>query len=1159
MPSYTPLRLEDYDISPVHGFLPTEQPLQRLPDPYYEPWEKIMDKFNQYLLAHQIRKLVRKLPVLDTDKLTTKAEYQRAFTILGFMAHAFVWGKNGAASEPASEFLPAAISIPWVAAADYLELNPVICCAAVCHWNWQILDPAAEDPMDIDNIGTLYTFSGSMDESWFYLVTTAMEAKSARGLNAILDGIRAVEKDDIAELTAALNEIAHSLQDANMLLERMYERCDPYVFYWKIREFLAGWENMAEAGLPYGVLYEGVDDTDTFSLDNWQSLIRRFRKYAGGSAAQTPLLQAFDIALGIKHYPTGKKGAQTTVSEARLRLANAGVPEPPAANSYLVRMRDYMPGGHRRFLEDLAATCTIREYVLLACSDSVLQRNAEADQLQIALRLAYNKCVGLMREFRDKHIMIVTRYIIMQAKKGPSLPVRPVTPVSSHIIPAAAQERALAASTPAPGGRLGGDSLPADPTMYPQTNTGAMSRAAAAAAHPPSGPHGHLPPKARLARKIDDDSVVRGTGGTDAIQFLKQVPYTLLANLKHKPLALHTQKAAGMPRDRDDKRDGSSRHRSRSSRSNEKSEKPSSHSSHREREYDCSSSRDRSKRRSRHGSASPEYRRSKSSSKAHRDDKHRRSHRHRHKSSKDADGSDINDSDSGRKVGGYTNADNPFNDSALGKKFVWKKKIEQDKAKGLSREEREEADRQRREEAELELENLRKRREQREIEKELRDQEMARIRREAEQEKLGDWERREEEFYLQQAKKRAEIRISDNRPKPIDILAMNLRLAHEQLDDEEVCLVGSIRFDVARPDRIVEGLELRECNELKQEADMYLSLESNPRNVEFWENLLIVCEAHLEALNSARSGAVVEKEIKDMLAGKSLEELARLDSDVQAKLDGHSGAVDVDYWEHVRKQLVVEKAKATLGEMHQDILERRLERLREARSRTDPGSSSKMGDYAGEGQQIAGGGAEQRKRRRLEELQRRILEEQAAGGGLPDLRAAASSERDHADSSDISHELYEAEFRKKHDPSEAIFSVEAAVQAKSYAWQDKHRPRKPRYFNRVHTGYEWNKYNQTHYDKDNPPPKVVQGYKFNIFYPDLIDKSQAPTYRVESDPSGGEDTVVLRFIAGPPYEDIAFKIVNREWEYNRRRGFRNTFDRGVLQLYFRFKRHYYRR
>jgi hypothetical protein len=40
------------------------------------------------------------------------------------------------------------------------------------------------------------------------------------------------------------------------------------------------------------------------------------------------------------------------------------------------------------------------------------------------------------------------------------------------------------------------------------------------------------------------------------------------------------------------------------------------------------------------------------------------------------------------------------------------------------------------------------------------------------------------------------------------------------------------------------------------------------------------------------------------------------------------------------------------------------------------------------------------------------------------------------------------------------------------------------------TGYEWNKYNQTHYDYDNPPPKVVQGYKFNILYHDLIDKTQ---------------------------------------------------------------------
>ena len=63
-----------------------------------------------------------------------------------------------------------------------------------------------------------------------------------------------------------------------------------------------------------------------------------------------------------------------------------------------------------------------------------------------------------------------------------------------------------------------------------------------------------------------------------------------------------------------------------------------------------------------------------------------------------------------------------------------------------------------------------------------------------------------------------------------------------------------------------------------------------------------------------------------------------------------------------------------------------------------------------------------------------------------------------------------------------------------YKWADKYKPRKPRFFNRVHTGYEWNKYDQTHYDFDNPPPKIVQGYKMNIFYPDLIDKTVSPEY-----------------------------------------------------------------
>jgi hypothetical protein len=145
------------------------------------------------------------------------------------------------------------------------------------------------------------------------------------------------------------------------------------------------------------------------------------------------------------------------------------------------------------------------------------------------------------------------------------------------------------------------------------------------------------------------------------------------------------------------------------------------------------------------------------------------------------------------------------------------------------------------------------------------------------------------------------------------------------------------------------------------------------------------------------------------------------------------------------------------------------------------------------------------------------------------------------------------------DGAEVAFAGEAALEARAYWWHDKFRPRKPKYFNRVHTGYDWNKYNQTHYDHDNPPPKTVQGYKFNLFYPDLIDKTKAPTYSIAPDGSRHGETCILRISAGPPYEDIAFKIVNKEWEYSNKRGFKCSFERGIFHLYINFKRARYRR
>ncbi|CAF1205831.1 unnamed protein product [Didymodactylos carnosus] len=44
-------------------------------------------------------------------------------------------------------------------------------------------------------------------------------------------------------------------------------------------------------------------------------------------------------------------------------------------------------------------------------------------------------------------------------------------------------------------------------------------------------------------------------------------------------------------------------------------------------------------------------------------------------------------------------------------------------------------------------------------------------------------------------------------------------------------------------------------------------------------------------------------------------------------------------------------------------------------------------------------------------------------------------------------------------------------------WSDKYRPRKPRVFNKVYTGYDWNQNNKKHYDIHSPIPYEDVAFK----------------------------------------------------------------------------------
>ncbi|CAN1854358.1 CTN [Linum perenne] len=511
----------------------------------------------------------------------------------------------------------------------------------------------------------------------------------------------------------------------------------------------------------------------------------------------------------------------------------------------------------------------------------------------------------------------------------------------------------------------------------------------------------------------------------------------------------------------------------------------------------------------------------------------------------------------GQTVSGYSNDSNPFGDSNLNEKFVWRKKIEKDVYQGVPLDEFSvKAEKKRQKERMAEIEKVKKRREERALEKAQHEEEMALLARERARAEFQDLEKKEDEFHYEQSKFRSEIRLREGRVKPIDVLTKHLNVS----DDLDI--------EINEPYMVFRGLTVKEMEELHDDIKMHLDMERTTQtHVDYWEALLVVCNWELsearkkDALDRLAEErgmhSAIEADVREFLEGKTSSELDESKSKIEALLSSGEGRV-VEYWQAVLKRLQIYKAKAILKEIHAKMLRTHLKRL-------EPMTlESEIGNEEEEEEEEEEAGSFSPELLHGDDDEEEAIDPEEDKALLEKKRTAVLEEQQRRiqpppPPSD-NFELKAIKAMGAMEEGDAIFGSNAEISLDSavYWWHDKYRPRKPKYFNRVHTGYEWNKYNQTHYDHDNPPPKIVQGYKFNIFYPDLVDKTKAPTYTIDKD-GNSDETCIIRFHAGPPYEDIAFRIVNKEWEYSHKKGFKCTFERGILHVYFNFKRHRYRR
>ena len=105
-----------------------------------------------------------------------------------------------------------------------------------------------------------------------------------------------------------------------------------------------------------------------------------WRRYAGASAGQSPLIHALDVGLRIHHSQL-----------------------PKSSSNPMLEMRDYLSREHREFLLELQDRVDIKEHI---------HKSHDSDLIH-----AFNETIDAFKTFRDTHIQLTTVYIIQQSIK----------------------------------------------------------------------------------------------------------------------------------------------------------------------------------------------------------------------------------------------------------------------------------------------------------------------------------------------------------------------------------------------------------------------------------------------------------------------------------------------------------------------------------------------------------------------------------------------------------------------------------------------------------------------------------------------------------------------------------------------------------------------
>ena len=330
------------------GFLPNK--ISTLLSNEFDDIEYLANNLPKILANNQIESEVLNLETEKDISNLSIDELERAMLLYSYIGHGYIWG--GTSIE---KVIPKNISKTWYKISQKLDRPPILSYASYALNNWKLQD--VNKPFDLENIRILQNFLGGMDEDWFIMIHIAIEHEAKEILNNLK--IYYLDKN---EDQSYLENALVSIKKINQIMNRMPEKCDPFIYYNRVRPYIFGWKN--NPATPNGVIYEDVQE--------YGGNPQLFR---GETGAQSSIVPALDALLGITH-------------------SNDPLKE------YLDEMRLYMPKEHRNLLNDL---------------DEWSQNNRSNFKRQDNLVQLSEEIIREVHAFRDKHLEYARTYIYEQS------------------------------------------------------------------------------------------------------------------------------------------------------------------------------------------------------------------------------------------------------------------------------------------------------------------------------------------------------------------------------------------------------------------------------------------------------------------------------------------------------------------------------------------------------------------------------------------------------------------------------------------------------------------------------------------------------------------------------------------------------------------------